>query len=191
MSAQNATSQPAPAALVEYLAALVQNGSLPLSALIQNGSLPVPTTQSPAPPAVPSTVAVDAPPSAEGRSFTRLGRGQGGALAEKQKASKDITASSTKRKLLVDPEIEPEPPLVLNHPGKSTETKRGVKRAKTTNVRFPQIACMISDDSALQPPRRAKRSPPVPSRSSVQTVANPDPSVDPVSLIAPATWVMH
>ena len=101
MSAQNTTSQPAPAALVEYLAALVQNSSLPLSALIQNGLLPVPTTQSPAPPAVPSTVAVDAPPSAEGRSFTRLGRGQGGALAEKQKASKDITASSTKHKLLV------------------------------------------------------------------------------------------
>ena len=135
MSAQNATNQPVPPGLVEYLAAMVQNGSLPLSALIPNGSVPLPTSQSPAMPATPSTPAINALPPAEGRSFTRLGRGQGGALAEKQKASKDVTAPSTKRKSLVDPEVEPQSPLVPNHPSKSTE-KRKVKRAKTTNVRF-------------------------------------------------------
>ena len=68
----NATSHPAPPpGLMEYLAVLVQNGSL---------SLPM---SQPLVPLAPSVPAVDIPPSTEGRSFTRPGRGQGGAFVEK------------------------------------------------------------------------------------------------------------
>ena len=123
MVPSNATTPPAPPGFMEYLAALVQNGSIPL-----------PTSQSPAPLITP-TPAVRTPPSAEGRSFTRPGRGQGGALTSKQKTSKDITAPATKRKALVDPELEPLSPSILSHPGKSADTKPR-KRPKTTNVRY-------------------------------------------------------
>lgn len=120
MVPSNTTTPPAPPGFMEYLAALVQNGSIPL-----------PAPPSPAPLVAPIP-AVDTPPPTEGRSFTRPGRGKGGALTSKKKVSKDIMAPATKRKALVDPEIEPQTPS--NHPGKSADTKQR-KRLKTANVR--------------------------------------------------------
>ena len=100
---------------MEYLALLSQNSSL-LSAL-QTSSL--------------STLPMPLPPT-QGRSFSRPNRGTGGALAEKQKASKDITASATKRKALVDPDVE-----TLPSSEATTGTNgRQAKRPKPTRVRI-------------------------------------------------------
>ena len=66
-----------------------------LSLLAQNGLFPPPPNQTPALPA-PPTSTPSMPPPSEGRSFTRIGRGQGGALLDKQKVLKEITASTRK-----------------------------------------------------------------------------------------------
>ena len=112
MVSQNAASPPVPftppPGLLEYLSMFVQNGSLP-----------------PPPGQIPTLPTPPAPPSSKGQSFTRAGHGQGGALADKQKASKDVMAAAQKRKSLVESDIETQPPLASgstnkNPPGKST-----------------------------------------------------------------------
>ena len=78
-----------PEGFAEYLALLSQNSSL-LSTLQSS-----------------STVSTPLPPTpTQGRSFSRPGRGTGGALVEKQKALKDVKSPATKRKSLVDPHAE-------------------------------------------------------------------------------------
>jgi hypothetical protein len=115
------TYPPMPPGVMEYFAMLVQNGSLP-----------VPTPQPSIPLVAPLSLVPNPTPPTETRSFTRPGRGQGGALAEKEKASKDVTASATKRKSLVDPDIET-PPATTS--GKTPNTKMRVKRIKVSAVR--------------------------------------------------------
>jgi hypothetical protein len=109
MAPQNVPSLPAPPHLtpppgnMEYL-----------SLLVQNGSFPPPPNQTPALPAPPTSTPSMLPPS-EGRSFTHVGRGQGGALLDKQKVSKEITASTRKRKSLVEPNVEMLLPSMPGH----------------------------------------------------------------------------
>ena len=102
------------------------------SLLVQNGQFPPSTNQTLTPP-VPPTPTLDVPPS-ESRSFTRVGRGQGGALVDKLKASKEVTAPSRKRKSLVEPDVEVQlpstPTPIVKNAGKRTTTKR----PKTTKV---------------------------------------------------------
>ena len=97
----NPSSSAAPAlpeGFMEYLTLLSQNSTL-LSSL-QPASLPVlQSPPLPTPPIIP-------PPPSQGRSFSRPNCGTGGALVEKQKISKEITASATKRKSPLDPDIE-------------------------------------------------------------------------------------
>ena len=112
--------QPVPQeVLMEYLSTLFQNGSLPPLPTTQPPSLPV-TSPTPAPPSIP--------PPAQGCSFTRAGRGTGGVLVEKQKVSKQITASTNKRKTLVDPDIETQPAVA------ESANARQAKRPKTAKV---------------------------------------------------------
>ena len=110
-----------PPGVMEYFAMLVQNGSLPLPPTDQFPALPTPSA-----PAVPS--------SSEGRSFNRLGRGQGGALAAKQKASKDVTAPTKKRKSLVEADIETQPLSMPGSTGKNSCGKSTAKRPKVAKV---------------------------------------------------------
>ena len=121
-------AQPAPPpGFMELLSMLVQNGSLPALALPAS-----PTGLSVSPPGVlPPNVS---PLPAEGRSFNRVGRGQGGALTEKLKVSKQITASATKRKSLVDPDLEVQSPSTLDSTGKNLNAKPA-KRVRSTKVR--------------------------------------------------------
>jgi hypothetical protein len=114
-----------PAGFLEYLSALVQSGAFP--ALV---------AQAPVPPATSSPIPGDPPPPTEGHSFTRVGRGRGGALAEKEKVSKQITASATKRKTLVDPDVEAQPSPTPDPVSKRATTK-STKRRKTAAVRVP------------------------------------------------------
>lgn len=90
------------------------------------------------PPAL-APVQPDAPPVAA-REFTRLGRGTGGALTQKEKVSKEITAPAKKRKALVDPEVEvsPEEP----EPAKTLPVKRLKRSNPTSKVR--SIYCFQS-----------------------------------------------
>jgi hypothetical protein len=128
MVQQNAASPPVPAYPV------LPPGFTELLTLFQNGTLPLPPAgQTLVPPASPAPP-LDVPPPTEGRSFTRLGRGQGGALVEKQKVSKQITTSATKRKALVDPDIESPPPSTPSRAGKKVSGKPPAKRLKTVKV---------------------------------------------------------
>lgn len=106
---------------MEYLALLAQNGSLP--------PIPAPPTSTPA---TSTSTPQSVPPPTQGRSFSRPNRGTGGVLSEKQKVSKDITASATKRKSFVDPDAEVQAPS-------SSEvvatTSRQTKRPKVVKVR--------------------------------------------------------
>ena len=93
---------PLPEGLLEYLALLSQNGSLvptfqPPLILTPQPPL-VSTPQPPLSPAIPAPT--------QGRLFSRANRGIGGVLADKEKVSKQITAPATKRKSLVDPQVE-------------------------------------------------------------------------------------
>lgn len=117
-----------PQDIASLISSLVQNGSIPLSALqslITSGT----------PPAAP--VPAKTPPST--RSFTRPGRGTGGVLEEKKKTSKDITASTVKRKTLVDLDVELQPP---SEPAVGTSTGRATKRQKSSKVN--QLSCILS-----------------------------------------------
>lgn len=105
-----------PERLMEYFSQLVQNGSLPLPPVTQPSSLPTVSV----PPSIPLPT--------QGRSFTRPNRGMGGELAEKQKVSKQITASANKRKTLVDSDIE------TQSAGAESTNVRQAKRSKTAKV---------------------------------------------------------
>ena len=110
-----------PPGFMEYLSLLAQNGSLP-GLMVQNPAPPVPS-----------------PPS-NTRSFTRAGRGQGGALTQKKEVSKQITAPATKRKSLVDPDLELQSLSTSDPAGKVPSQKPG-KRAKVVKVRaFPSFS---------------------------------------------------
>lgn len=130
MLPQNATSPPVPThstlppGVAEFLTSLFQNGTLPLPSA---GQTPVPPASSTPPPGIP--------PPAEGRSFTRPGRGEGGVLVQKQKVSKQITTSAIKRKALVDSDVETLPPSTSGSVTKSAGTRPSAKRIKTTKVR--------------------------------------------------------
>ena len=114
-----------PPGVMEYLAMLAQNGQLPLSA-----------NQTLAPPA-PPTSTPDVPPPSEIRSFNRVGRGQGGALMDKQKASKEVMASNRKRKSLVELDVEVYPPSTPSPVVKNAGKQSTVKRLKTTKTKLP------------------------------------------------------
>ena len=91
-----------PEGLVEYLTLLSQHNSLLSTSQPPSSS----ATLTPTPESVPPPV----PTPTEGRSFSRANRGTGGALAQKQKVSKEITASATKRKSFVDPHVQAQVP---------------------------------------------------------------------------------
>ena len=120
MASQNTAGPPVPftppPGLLEYLSMFVQNGSLP------------------PPGQVPTLPTPPAPPSSKRRSFTRAGRGQGGALADKQKASKDVTAAARKRKSLVESDVETQPPLASGSVNKNPSGKLAAKRPKIVKV---------------------------------------------------------
>lgn len=105
---------------MEYLKILSQNGAI-LPALQSSSSS---TTPALAPQSVP-------PPPTQGRSFSRPNRGKGGVLAEKERVSKEITASATKRKSLVDPDAQTLATLAAAEP----TSARQVKRLKVVEAR--------------------------------------------------------
>ena len=112
-----------PEGFMEMVALLAQNPSLlsvlqPSLSALQPPSLPIQST-----PIQSST----APLPPQGRSFSRPNRGMGGVLTEKQKVSKEITASATKRKSPLDPDVEAMSEIAESNP-------RQTKRAKATKV---------------------------------------------------------
>lgn len=107
-----------------------------ISMLFQNGSFPPLTAQTTVPPA-PSGSTLGVPLPTEGRSFTQPGHGQGGALAEKKKVSRQIMATATKRKSLVEPDVETQSPSTPDPPGKKASGKLPAKHAKTAKVACP------------------------------------------------------
>lgn len=151
-------SQPNPSAddIAAYIKTLLQNGLL-----AQNGhsvslppqfTLPTPATSGTLNP--PTTFGTLDPPAASGtlgppatsgavdpptgvRVFNRAGRGTGGALTQKEKVSKEITASSSlkKRKSAVDPDAEVQSSSTPE-PGGGTGAKK-LKRPKTLVSKFP------------------------------------------------------
>lgn len=113
-----------PPGFAECLAFLAQNRSF----------LSIPTPQPPCPPAASVGTTPDTPtPTTEPRSFTRLGRGVGGALSDKKKVSKQITAPATKRKSQIDPDVEIQLSPPTSGAAKSANPKPA-KRAKVTKV---------------------------------------------------------
>ena len=106
---------------MEYLTLLSQNSTFLLS--LQPVSL---STLQPPPLPTPSIVP---PPPSQGCSFSCPNRGMGGALVEKQKISKEITASATKHKSPLDPEVELIPELTESH-------TRQMKHPRPTKVRL-------------------------------------------------------
>ncbi|KAF9783130.1 hypothetical protein BJ322DRAFT_1110024 [Thelephora terrestris] len=132
MAPQNVAGHPShptpPEGFMEFLTVMLQNGAF------QNGTFPpFPTTQSPSPsPSAASPTPLSPshpPPSTQPRVFDRAGRGTGGALANKQKVSKEITASASKRKAL-DSDAEAQLELTPEA-GQSAGTKQA-KRPKPT-----------------------------------------------------------
>ena len=103
---------------MEYLMLSSQNSTL-LSSL-QPSSLPA---LQPSPLPTPSSVP---PPPSQTHSFSHPNCGTGGALVEKQKISKEITASATKCKSLLDPDIEPISDILDNNTGQ-TKCPRATK----------------------------------------------------------------
>lgn len=161
MAQQNDPTNPAPPpGFMEYFALLVQNGTFP-----------PPMAQTPALSAIPSTPIPDASPlPTEGRLFTRSGRGQGGALTEKRRVSKQITASATKRKSLVDPDVETHP-STLDSTGKSIGAK-SAKRAKTKVMGTPQSFSLTTHELTIQ--GSIQRGMKLPPQGPAQTVPVPD-----------------
>ena len=111
-------------ALLSALQPLLSAHQLLLSAhqpsLSAHQPLPFPIESTPTLSSVP-------PPASQGRSFSRPNRGTGGVLTEKQKISKEITASATKRKSLLDPDVEATLEIAEGNP-------RQTKRSKATKV---------------------------------------------------------
>lgn len=163
--------------------------------LVQNGSIIIPASQPPASPVslapevelplpvslAPEVELSEPSPPPKSRSFTRSGRGKGGELAGKLKASKDVTAPATKRKNLVEPEIE-SPPSMINPSSKSADPKPSRKRIKIANVKFSSVSLTTVTDRLES---QLKRSTPTPSQASIQNekISTPTPPrpVRPVS----------
>ena len=164
-----------PEGFTEYLALLLQNGSLP----------PLSAAQPASPSALSPTPRVPLP--TKGRTFSRAGRGTGGVLVEKQKVSRQITAPATKRKSLVDPELETELPLVSDVA--ESVSVRPAKRARSTKVSgSPLSSSMDADDTAIQS-NGGQRSPK--SQGSARaTPAPPPPELlpNPVSSDCNLSW---
>ena len=110
-----------PAGFAEYLAFLVQNGSIPS----------FPASQPPQQRAAPLLTTPDTPaPPTQHRFFTWANHGTGGALSDKQKVSKEITASATKHKSQIDPDAETQ--LSPTSGAAKSSSQKQTKRAKTT-----------------------------------------------------------
>jgi hypothetical protein len=119
---------------------MAQEGLLPASA---SQPSPVPPATSPIPDPE-ATTSDDPPPPIQGRLFDRAGRGTGGELAEKQRISREITASATKRKALVDSDIEVQPsPKPADIGGKKVkQAKRLKSQAVSVPPRIPELRFM-------------------------------------------------
>ena len=115
-----------PEGFVEYLALLAQNPA----SFSQFSAFLTQSSQSPSLPSTPTPSS--SAPAPGGRTFNRSNRGVGGELAEKQRASRDITAPATKRKTLVDCDTKVE---FSPTPG-TTEVSSGgqAKRLKVSKV---------------------------------------------------------
>lgn len=111
-----ALGDPPPPTYAEYLAFLAQTGSR---------RPPQPATLIDATPNTPT-------PPTQPRSFDRPGRGTGGALSDKQKVSKQITAPATKRKSALDPDVEIQ--LSPTSGTAKSSNQKKAKRVKTTKV---------------------------------------------------------
>ena len=103
-----------------FLSALQPSLSALQPSLSAHQPLPFPIESMPTLSSVP-------PPASQGRSFSCPNRGTGGVLTEKQKISKEITASATKRKSLLDPDVEATPEIAEGNP-------RQTKHSKATKV---------------------------------------------------------
>ena len=158
-----------PDGFMEYLALLVQNGSFP----------PLPTDQS-LPIASPASTPT---PPVQGRSFTRPGRGTGGELAEKQKVSMQITTPATKRKCLVDPDIETRETVEGTRTGRA---KRPKPTLKTKVSGFPKNSSAVNkatiQGAGQQPPKVSPLKLP---QGSAYTTPTPDPPARPERLPNP------
>lgn len=85
---------PLPDRLLEIMQYLAQGGTLPPLPIPQ----PLPQVAAPIP---------DTPtPPTQARVFNRTGRGTGGALSDKQRVSKEITAPAMKCKSQLEPNVE-------------------------------------------------------------------------------------
>ena len=115
---------------MEMVMLLTQNPAL-LSALQLSLSVlqPLLSAHQPLPFPIESmpTLSSVPPPASQGRSFSHPNCGMGGVLTKKQKISKEITASATKRKSLLDPDVEATPEIAEGNP-------RQTKRSKATKV---------------------------------------------------------
>jgi hypothetical protein len=125
---------PPPAGFLEYLALFSsQNGSLPPP--------PVPQPVSQRANVVPALPETPTPAPTAGREFNRPGRGTGGALTQKVKVSKQITASATKRKLFLDADVVgqlPASPEIVEAPN-----PKKVKRPKTAAAKVSVISICL------------------------------------------------
>ena len=118
-----------PPGVLEYLAQLAQNGTLSSFSIPQH--LPPPTTPIPAKPDIPA-------PPAQAHTFDRVGHGTGGALLEKQRTLKQITASAKKHKSQLDLDAE-----LLLSPGLEAAESANLKqpkRPKTKVSRYPDTS---------------------------------------------------
>ena len=135
---------PQPALPNEEIAGLI-------TSLVQNGSIPIALLQSLTTAGTPPTpTPTKTPPSTNARNFNRPGRGTGGVLDEKKKTSKDITAPASKRKTLVNSDVEPQSPSAS---GSGTSNGRATKRQKATKVsRLPHNSSATTDELELRFP---------------------------------------
>lgn len=117
----DATPALAPGLSDALVALLSQHGLV-----VQSPSLSPPAASVPTPPSIP---APSPPPQV--RNLSRANRGTGGVLAEKMRVSKEITASATKRKSLVEPDAEVQDSstseVVEGTSGRPTKRAKGTK----------------------------------------------------------------
>ncbi|KAF9789591.1 hypothetical protein BJ322DRAFT_1105454 [Thelephora terrestris] len=158
---------PPPEGFMEYLAMLSQSGALPF---------PVPQHLSQPATSIPTTPPTPTPPATEARLFNRAGRGTGGALSEKQKVSKQITAPASKRKSTLDSdaEIELSPSLEAAESANLKQKKR-VKTGKATTRAKPKPKALpkLSNRTAYPTP----------------ALTDPEPIVSPISTPVPPTSI--
>ena len=162
--AQPHNAGPPPEGFMEYLTLLYQSRSLPPSSM---GWPPTPSVASPT-----ATPMIAPPPSTQPRSFNRPGRGTGGALAEKRKVSMKITAPATKRKSLVDADVETQ----STEAAESASTGKAKRRKLTSKVNgFLRPSSTRANRTTIQGASRRppKSTPSEPSQGSV--ASTPDP----------------